>query len=792
MSKHLEFCRKAAADGMVLLKNKNGALPLVKNKIALFGRGQFVTIKSGSGSGDVVGVKTVNAVEGLSAAGVEICDPLLSYNRDWHNEHIEDVKNTDKFYPNDYHAMPEITLKTDIVEKTRLSTDTAVVILSRIAGEGKDIEYKKGDWFLSDAEEEMLKTARSNFKTVIVCLNFGGVYDINGILKYEPDAVLYMSQGGQQVGNALADVLTGKVNPSGKLTDTWAKSYNDYPSTETFGEKTVVYRDGIFVGYRYFDTFNIEPFYEFGFGLSYSDFETAVKNIRLDKTVLNMEVEVKNIGEYSGREVVQCYISKPDGKLQKPYQDLAAFQKTDLISVGETETVKLSFDLKDNASYDCETASFILEKGKYYVRIGNSSRNTHIVCAVSVPETLTVFKTVNRFPENVDFEEISKIGVKPYGYDNENTEKENAPVFDLNPNSVETVVVKKAEDKKVLPLAKTDRAVTLTDVVNGTATAEELVAQFSVEELGMILNGINYGNNSFENGVIGNMAMSVKGAAGETFEFPQYNIPSNVCADGPAGIRLLSSGDDFSKISDDDIRRTLTAYPTGTCFANSWDEKLSVEYGENIREELGRFNIDGWLAPGMNIHRNPLCGRNFEYFSEDPLISGLMAAAQTDGVQKKEGEETGFYTTVKHFIANEQENFRTVSSSEVSERALREIYLKGFEIAVKKSQPHALMTSYNKINGKYATVNYDLLNGVLRSEWNFDGIVMSDWGAAGELADRAYCGNDLNMPGSAEENMKLLKSGKSDLSSAQQCAVRIINFLIKTTIKRNANKKVTE
>lgn len=786
MNKYLKFCRKAAADGMVLLKNDRSVLPIDKsNKVALFGRGQFVTIKSGSGSGDVVGVKTVNAVEGFENAYVQLCEELLDYNLKWHNDHIEDVKNTDKFYPANLHNLNEIPLTENIVRSAAEETETAVVILSRIIGEGVDIELSKGEFYLSDKEAAMLKLVRENFKNMVVCLNFGGVYDLSGVMKYSPDALLYMSQGGQQVGNALVDVLTGVVVPSGKLTDTWAKNYTDYPTTQKFGEMKVPYCEGVYVGYRYFDTFNVTPLFEFGFGLSYTDFSIKDVKTELNGSEFTVTAEVKNIGEYKGREVVQCYFSKPDGKIEQPYQELVAFAKTKELSSGECQTVELKFDFKDNATYCTETASFVLPEGEYYVRLGNSSRNTHIVATVCLENEITVLKTVNRFKPNTEFLEISKKGIKPFTYYGEEKEKKEAQKLILDGNCIKCVTVERAENNKPKLLKvkpeNQNKTITITDVANGEYSAEDLVAQFNLDELGCIINGINYGQDTFEGGIIGSMANSVPGAAGETFTIPKYNLTGNVCADGPAGIRLLSSGDDFTKIADDDERRTLTAYPIGTCFANSWDYDLAVEYGKCIREELARFNIDGWLAPGMNIHRNPLCGRNFEYFSEDPLISGKMAAAQTVGVQIENGEDTGFYTTVKHFIANEQETFRTEMSSEVTERTLREIYLKPFEIAVKESQPHALMTSYNKINGVYATVNYDLLNGVLRSEWGFKGLVMSDWGASGELAERAYCGNDLNMPGSAVRNIELLKNGKTDIAAAQEAAVRVINLIVKTT-----------
>ncbi len=788
MNRYQAFCRRAAAEGMVLLKNENNVLPISgAKKIALFGRGQFITFKSGYGSGDVVGVQTVNALEGLTNGGVPICEELLAYNTAWHNDHFEEVKNADKYYDG-MGNLEEIPM-TDAVAATAASqTDTAVVILGRVIGETQDVSLEKGDFYLSDKETEMLFLARKHFARVIVCLNFGGVYDLSGVAAYDPDAILYMSQGGQQAGNALADILLGKVNPSGKLTDTWAKEYSDYPTTESFGAMEVPYKEGVFVGYRYFDTFGKEPLYPFGFGLSYTEFEIGGWQAALTGSVLSLRATVKNVGHYPGREVVQCYLSKPGGKWDQPYQELAAFEKTRLLAPGEAQTLTLALDFKNNTTYCTQTATYVLPDGDYFVRMGNSSRNTHIVAKVRVEAELPILRTVNRFPSNLPFAELSAKGAVPYTYPGEAIEKKSAPVFVLENISCETVV--QPEEKRPVPLLSGQNGIVLQDVASGRAAAEELVAQFSLDELGCILNGVNYGQDTYEGGIIGSMADSVPGAAGETFTLPKYGICGNVCADGPAGIRLLSSHDDFAQISRQDRRRTLTAYPIGTCFANSWDTALAREYGQCISEELDRFAIHGWLAPGMNIHRNPLCGRNFEYFSEDPLLSGKIAAAQTEGVQWKDGKSTGKYTTVKHLAVNNQEALRTEMTSEVSERALREIYLKPFEIAVKQSQPHALMTAYNRINGVYPTVHYGLLAGVLRSEWGFEGIVMSDWGAQGDLAQRAVAGNDLNMPGSGKTCIELLRKGKMDIAAAQSCAVRIVKWLIKTSQVRDENMHV--
>ncbi len=779
MNKYQQFCRKAAADGMVLLRNKDNALPLKSDeKIALFGRGQFITFKSGCGSGDVVGVHTVSALEGLKNAGVSLCQELLQYNLAWHNSHFEEVKNADKFYDR-MKNLDQIPITEQVAKAAAKETSTAVVILSRVIGEGADIPLGKNDYYLSDKEEEMLCQVRRHFAKVIVCLNFGGVYDLSGVVAHEPDAILYMSQGGQQVGNALADVLLGKVTPSGKLTDTWAKEYSDYPTTEHFGQMEVPYTEGIYMGYRYFDTFGKTPLYEFGYGLSYTDFSVTCQKAELNQSAFRLWATVKNTGKRPGREVLQCYLSKPEGKLEQAYQELVAFQKTKTLMPGEAQTLELAFDFKQNASYCPASATYLLPGGNYYVRLGNSSRNTHIVAKVEAEQDTPVLKTVNRFAPNMPFAEISKQGAQPYTYEGEEREKQAAPVFVLRDISCETVAP--MQPPKPLAANVKNSVITIGDVAAGKATAQELVAQFSLEELACIINGVNYGKDIYEGGIIGSMADAVPGAAGETFTLPKYDITGNVCADGPAGIRLLSSHDDFTKIAEDDKRRSLTAYPIGTCFANAWDLDVAREYGACIAEEMARFGLDGWLAPGMNLHRNPRCGRNFEYFSEDPLLSGKIAAAQTLGVQEKDGRPTGKYTTIKHFVANNQETLRTEMSSEVSERTLREIYLKPFEIAVKEAQPHALMTSYNRLNGVYTTVDSGLLNGVLRNEWGFEGIVMSDWGAQGDLAQRPVAGNDLNMPGSGVRYTELAKAGLLDMASVQECAVRMIEFLVKTT-----------
>lgn len=781
----LQFARQAAADGMVLLKNKNDVLPISLDKeIALFGIASYKCFRLGWGSGDMMAQRITQIVEGLEYAGYKLNNDVKNACEEWISKQDIDYFTINRNWDEWSFRMKEIELDEKIIEKSSKKSAIAVITLGRCSGEAADLKDEEGFFRLHEEENNLVKTVSKYFDKVVLLLNTCGPLNLNSIDQYNVDAIVDVSLGGEQFGNAVADIVSGKVTPSGKLSTTWAYNYEDYSTKEGITTKEVPYNEGIYVGYRYFDTFNITPRYPFGYGLSYTDFAYEVKEIRVDEQIIDVAVEVRNTGIYSGREVIQCYLSSPENKLEKAYQELCAYAKTDVLVPNESCEVVLSFDITDMACYDEEKASFILEKGKYYVRIGNSSRNTHIAFAINVSKEIVCSVVKNRLPLVKKINLLSNKNATPYTYDGENDEKANAQVFEIDCDSIETLICSVIEENepKLLEVKNADVTYTLEDVFNGKATVENVVAQFTNEELGYILNGVIYeGSNASAN--VGSMAIKVRGAAGEIWSSEKYKIPVNACADGPAGIRLAIFGTPVE--TDTEVAKNVVAFPSGTCLANSWDLDSARKFGECIASDLAYSDIEGWLAPGINIQRNPLNGRNFEYFSEDPLIAGKMGAYITIGVQYDENAElTGKYTTVKHFACNNIEYERGVSDSQITERALREIYLKGFKIAVEEGNPHAIMTAYNKINGEFASTSYDLLMGILRGEWEYDGIVMTDWNTCADAVKHTHAGNDLIMPGRyASKIAAALDEGKISKADAQLCATRILKTILKTNFK---------
>ena len=630
--------------------------------------------------------------------------------------------------------------------------DVAIYVISRHSGEGCDRKYRKGDYLLADWEKSNLLLLRRQFRHVIVLLNVGGIIDTT-FLREESgaDAILLVGQGGSACGNAVADVLIGKTIPSGRLTDTWAKHYADYPASDTFSDRNgnlddEYYNEGIFVGYRHFDKNGIEPAYCFGYGKSYTDFQIESTGCVLHNGKIRLSVRVTNTGSvHPGKEVVQVYCTLPAGRLDKPMQVLTGFNKTSLLSPGESETLKISFPVASVASFDSNLQAWCLEPGEYSVLVGNSSRNT---------------KTVFRW--SVVQEQRSEI--------TRETASPRTQLADCHPGKV----------------------LTLDDVRSGHATLPELVAQLSLEELAALCVGSNPGNSQ---NIVGSAARQVPGACGETtgILMKQRKIPPILFADGPAGLRLKQH---FQSDDGVDYYQFCTAIPIATMLAQSWDTKLLTKCGDIVGSEMEQYHINIWLAPGMNIHRNPLCGRNFEYFSEDPLLSGLCAAAETKGVQ----QHKGCSVALKHYACNNQENNRMFNNVHVGSQALREIYLRGFEIAVKEAHPHCIMTAYNLVNGIHAANHYELLQQILREEWGFTGFVMTDWQATqnmahiGELSSKypysssVLCikaGNDLLMPGCVENIDDILTAAQKNdqiaISDLQFCASNILSVILKLT-----------
>lgn len=780
--KNATLSMNAATEGMVLMQNKNNVLPIAsKGKIALFGGGVYRTIKGGTGSGDVYQRYTVSVWDAFKKAKYTITssDWLEGYKTKYDAGKVEYDKanegNPWAIYGPPYYLEDYALTDVDVAKAS--DADTAIYVISRNSGEGSDRTATKGDYYLSDNEYANIRKMAKNFKNSIVLLNIGGVIDTKFVKEIpELDSVLLMSQAGMEGGTAAVKVLKGEVTPSGKLTDTWAVNYSDYSSSATFSgndgnSKQEDYTDDIFVGYRYFDTFNVTPAYEFGYGLSYTTFDMNIVSVKADAKQVSVKVKVKNTGKkYSGKEVVQVNFSAPKGTLNKPYQELAAYAKTELLAPDKSQMLTISFNTSEMSSYSEKEAAYVMEKGNYIIRVGNSSRNTHVGAVLSLDSTVKTEQLSNQMKINKQVTTLSSKGVTTYSYKDEVREIDKAQTIKLsakaltlidgnnsskydneNVTTYVTEATKKDQTKITSPYKETKVTVaskqgaTLFDVYSGKITMQQFVAGLSYQKLADITEGIGWGA-AITN--VNAQANSVNGAAGETTGnyYDTDGIPNIVLSDGPAGIRITES---YQKNSQT-YYQYCTAWPVGTLLAQTWNPEVVKAVGTAIGEEMTEYGVTLWLAPGMNIHRNPLCGRNFEYYSEDPFIAGTTAIAATTGVQSY----PGIGVTLKHYATNNQETDRTSEYNSLSERALREIYLKGFEMAVKGAQPMAIMTSYNGINGKPAADAFDLCTDIPRGEWGFGGLIMTDWGGGMSTPFISmHAGNDLIMPGGSQESL---------------------------------------
>lgn len=791
--KHRNVARKAAAEGFVLLEN-NGVLPIKPQKIALYGAGARMTVKGGTGSGDVKERYSVNIEDGLKNAGFTFPNTLSldrfenSFKKrmaQWKAD-IEEkcksyspIKTMDMFIMIGEHPKPQPGDAPVLDDELSGETDTAVYVLARQAGEGGDRKKEKGDYYLSDIETQGLKKLSAHYKKLILVINCGGVIDLSILDEIRIDAVIFYAQGGMEGGNALADILSGKVTPSGKLTDTWGRNYEDYPSSEAYSYlngdvENEDYKEGIYVGYRYFDSFNIKPRYAFGYGLSYTSFEIETYETAVEKTNVQVRVKVKNLGgNYSGKEIVQLYLKRPNVRYDGEDKSLVAFAKTHTLSCDSGEEIVLSFDMAEQGVFNGEKRCFVLEKGEYGLYIGDSSDNITLCSVIRLENDVVIEKISDADFGKPAFEDIkskNKLAVYP----------DNIKRYIIPEDSFKTKVSEKFENnfsgkiKKILS--------TLTDK----------------EKISLVVGG-GYLIKCFNN---------VMGAAGRTATgLIKRGIPNIVLSDGPAGLNVnqstaytkngnlrypdgvpeewqwgwLNRFSRFAKYIPGKVFHVyhyMTAFPSETLQAQTWNVELVEEIGEAIGIEMLETGVSVWLAPGLNIHRNPLCGRNFEYYSEDPLVSGKMAAAITKGVQKNDGVGV----CIKHFCCNNQEENRTGVSENVSQRALREIYLKGFKIAVKEAQPWTIMTSYNKVNGKYVVNSRDFCTEVLRDEWRFNGLVMSDWNSTEQCSyeEAVNAGNDLIMPGTGKVKKELynaLKYGKLNKTQLENSAMRTLSLV---------------
>ncbi len=829
---HIAAMRALAPECMVLLKNE-GVLPLSKaGKIALYGGGARRTIKGGTGSGDVNVRHFVNVEEGLENAGFEITtkawlDAYDTVVESAKKEFVQTVKEeaaaagADPMMFGMGRVMPEPAYDIPLDGES----DTAIYVLSRLSGEGSDRQPVAGDINLTETEIRDILAVNAKYEKMALVLNVGGMVDLSPVS--EVKTILLMGQLGIAMGDALADVLLGKSYPSGKLTMTWAP-IDTYPSTEGFGHPDdTYYKEGIYVGYRYFDRSEIQPIYPFGFGMGYTTFTVTPVKLAADAETVTVTAKVKNTGVTAGKEIVQVYYSAPSGKLDKPYQELAGYVKTKELQPQEEQEVSVSFAAASMASYDTKRAAWVLEAGIYYVRIGNCSRNTHICGGMRLEEEVITEKVKNICgePEFLDL----RMEAKAFTYPGEQAEMEQAEIIVIDAAKIARKTVTYAEVAPEL----TGEGCSFAEVKNGTKSLDEFVAGLTDEQMAYLCIGAykeSTGKSVME--VIGSASFGVAGAAGETTgKLADLGVDTLVMADGPAGLRLntcytyvdgvvkgtsMALPETFADFLDQEKLEEMraesekvkadagdqvfyqycTAIPIGMALAQSWNNELCKTCGDIVGKEMELFGVHLWLAPAMNIYRSPMCGRNFEYYSEDPVLSGSIPAAVTKGVQG----HPGCGTTIKHFACNNQETNRYFSNSVLSERALREIYLKGFEICVKQSQPHTVMTSYNLINGEHACNSKDLQTYVLRDEWGFNGFVMTDWlvtggmGKAGNVhpcASAAGCvkaGNDVIMPGMPSDKEDILQARQDashpyTLSKAelQTAAKRVLEMILKLT-----------
>ena len=792
---YASIARKTQAEGIVMLENRDHALPLeAGSRVALFGRSQFQYYKSGTGSGGMVNTAYVTGVREaiLERKAYALApSPEAAYEK-WLPDHPFDQGfgwGTEPWFQEEMEISPELA------RKAAQEADAAIVIIGRTAGEDQDNKPEGGSYYLTETEETMLERVCAAFTRTIVLLNVGNIIDMNWVSKYRPSAVLYIWQGGQEGGNGVLDVLTGEVCPSGKLSDTIARRISDYPSDANFGDPDRdFYAEDIYVGYRYFETFARDKvLYPFGFGLSYTTFEIQGQGMEsISDTTITFRARVINTGKVKGKEVAQIYCEAPQGRLGKPARSLCAYRKTILLDPGEYQDLKFKVPVKAIASYDDSGATgnkscWVLEEGTYYFHIGNSVRNTKPCGSLQLSGTAVIEQLEEAMAPIRAFDrmkpavsggeadaEAAEASVKA-GKSADAAAGESSPyavIYEPVPLRTVPPLERRARRlPKEIPYTG-DKGYRLIDVADGKVTMETFLAQLSDEDLICLTRGEGMCSPKVTPG-------TAAAFGGVTDSLLKFGIPLGCCSDGPSGIRMDSGTKAFSM-------------PSGTCQACTWNNVLIKELYDWEGMELRKNRIDSLLGPGMNIHRHPLGGRNFEYFSEDPLLTGKMAVMQLRGMR-----ESAAAGTIKHFCANNQEYRRMKVDAVISERALREIYLRGFEIAVREGAATSVMTTYGSVNGAWTASQYDLLTTILRGQFGFGGIVMTDWWAAGseengpesikQTSTMIRAQNDLYMVTSSAENntngddtAEGLAEGRITRGELQRAAFNICRFLCDT------------
>ncbi len=775
-AEHIRLSKNAAEEGMVLLKNEGRLLPLSKgSKVALFGKGTFDYVKGGGGSGDVTVSYITNLFDGFAKLGNDVIIETGTAN--YYREYVR-RKYTEGAQPG---LFEEPVLPDELVRSARSFTDTAIISISRFSGEDWDrsitgqkisedrgLAYKsgklfeRGDFYLSDAETAMVQKVLSCFPHVAVVLNVGGMVDTEWF-RNDPriQAVLMAWQGGMEGGLAAAELLCGVKSPCGKLSDTFAKDLTDYPGTSGFhaSDDFVEYTEDIYVGYRYFETIpgkDKRVNYPFGFGLSYTSFNWTLLSAVEENGEIKISVSVTNTGDMTGKEVMQVYCSAPQGVLGKPAKVLAAYKKTRCLQSGETQILSLSFPVSSLASYDdlgkIAKSCYLLETGTYHFFVGTSVRDTKQIDFVyTVTEnTVTERLSPRMVPDRLDKR------MKADGSFEELPHSAPARATDPSFKAPEAHTASIGEMPAVRAVSRISgdsslrrEMLNFNNVANGTMSLDDFVDRLSDDEVAHLLGG------QPNTGVANTWGFG---------NLPQYHIPCAMTADGPAGLRIERKCGVYT-----------TAFPCATCLSCTWDPEITYAVGAAGALEVKENNIAMWLTPAVNIHRSPLCGRNFEYYSEDPYLAGTMAAGMVKGIQSQH-----ISASVKHFALNNKETNRRNSDSRASERAIREIYLKAFEIIVKTAHPWCIMSSYNMINGHRSSENADLLTGILRGEWEYDGVVTTDWWTYGEHYKEVKAGNDLKMAtGYPEDLMEALSKGLLTRNEMNICVKRVLKALLR-------------
>jgi len=739
---HLALSKRAAGEGMVLLEN-DGVLPLKEGtKVALFGMGTLDFIKGGGGSGTVYCKYSYNVYEGfkLKEPFIKVFEPVTKFYYDYAVSVVDNYQG----HRNNDELIPDIDLPKDLLDAAKKECDVAIITISRTSCEGVDRKSEKGDFYLTDAEQRTVDAVTAVFDKCVVILNVGGMVDVSWIKSNSRiGAALLAWQPGQEGAKAVADIICGEINPSGRLTDTFAKTFDDYPSADTFNKSDdyVEYFEDIYVGYRYFETVpdaKDKVNYPFGYGLSYTTFDISKPVARKNGDCIEVDVTVTNTGDRAGKEVVQVYYSAPQGVLGKSAIELGAFQKTRELAPNEKQDITLSFAIEDMASYDdlgkLQKSAYLLEGGDYRFFAGNNCRNlTQADYVYTVDEKFVVTKQLTQRCAPTKLEKRM-----------------------LSDGSFEALPKADVIKHEAIPYANTsnpiesEMPISFQDVADGKISLDEFMTQITDDELIALVSGT----------AMGRGVTSTSGMGGNT----RLGIPIIMTADGPAGIRIRPY-----------IGIETTAFPCATLLACTWDPEIIYEIGVAGAIEAKENGLGIWLTPALNIHRNPLCGRNFEYFSEDPLISGKFAAAKVRGIQSQK-----IGASIKHFCVNNKEINRKWSDSRLSERALREIYLRGFEITVKESQPFTLMSSYNIVNSQRCCESFELINGILREEWGYDGLVETDWVTPCDQSENILGGGDVRMPTGDPELLKAaLANGKITRGHLERSVKRLLESFLK-------------